>query len=224
MRDTTLPTWRIAAVTVATVLALPANCQEPLRNEKKATSEMRVFTSTDGAFQVSYPADFQVCTRGKMGPCSGSYIPLCDQDSPVCIVYPGKEFAGSNLSAAAFEAGEVTSEREAMTADVCVTPFPSTSPGAEGIPGFLISAEHPAEMIGGVLFVHGVSADAAMSHWRSVNIYLAFHKGRCFALRVSETGIDPGVTDPPTPTLTPAQRKKLEGTMSQILHSFRFLK
>lgn len=207
-------------LTAATVLSLPANSQQ-----RSSASQTKIFSSADGTFRFSYPDDFQLCTKGKMDPCNQTYIPLCGQDSLVCIVYPGKEFEGTNFGAASFEVGEVVTEQEAMTADVCVTPFPSKGlTGAEDWPEFLISAERPSEMIGGVLFVHGVSGEAAMNRSRSTDLYRAFRKQRCFSLSLSETETSPGVTDPPMKTLSPTLRKKLDGTMSQILHSFRFLK
>jgi hypothetical protein len=72
--------------------------------------------------------------------------------------------------------------------------------------------------------VHGISGDAATSRSKSVDLYCALHEQRCFELSVSETETIPAVTDPPMKTLTPAQAKGLETSMSQILHSFRFLK
>ena len=62
------------------------------------------------------------------------------------------------------------------------------------------------------------------SHWLSTNLYRAFHNKTCFELAVNQTGTEPHVTDPPMKTLTAAQQKKLERTMSSVLHSFRFLK
>jgi len=80
------------------------------------------------------------------------------------------------------------------------------------------------EMIGGVKFLHGVNGGVATGHWNGDDLYRRLHKGRCFELTIRETGINPNNTDPPTDTLTPAQQKKLDQSMSQILHSFRFLK
>jgi hypothetical protein len=118
---------------------------------------------------------------------------------------------------------EIFAEHEIMTPDVCVTPYPhKDGETVSDWPGFLISAEHPVELIGGVQFLHGVSGGAALSHSISVDLYRAFHKQRCFELSVSQTGTDPNVSDPPMKTPTPAQGKKLDQGMRLILHSFRF--
>jgi hypothetical protein len=210
---------QIALLVTATVLSLQANSQP-----RSSVAQMRNFSATDDSFQFSYPASFQLCTKGRMGPCNQSYIPVCGEDALVCVLYPSTEFVGTSFGAASFEVDEVFTQREAMTADVCVTPSPSKSPGTENWPEFLISAKHPTEVIGGVLFVRGVSGGAATSHSISIDIYRAFHSQRCFSLSLSETRTDPGVTDPPMKTLSPTQRKKLDEMMSQILHSFRFAK
>lgn len=200
-------------------LTLPSNGQQRLPVLQKKT-----FTAPDGTFQFSYPDDLQVCLEGKIEPCVHSFIPVCE-DGLVCVVYPAKQFEGTNFGAASFQVKEIHTEREIMTPDVCVTPYPQEGPtGASAWPEFMISAQRPGEMIGGVLFVHGVTGDAATSHSKSVDLYRAFHKQRCFELSVSETATEPHVTDPPMKTLTPAQQKSLDETMSQILHSFRFLK
>jgi hypothetical protein len=110
-----------------------------------------------------------------------------------------------------------------MTADVCVTPYPrKDGDRVSDWPGFLISAEHPVELIGGVQFLHGVGGGAATSHSLSIDLYRVFHKQRCFELSVSQTETEPHVSDPPMKTLTPAQGKRLDQAMSLILHSFRF--
>lgn len=209
--------WRTILLAALTLTATAQ--QRPSGNRTK------IFTAADGAFQFSYPADFQVCLAGRIDPCVQSYIPVCDQDSIICVIYPAKRFEGTNFGAASFQVTEIHTEREAMTPDVCVTPYPRDVPaGVSSWPEFMISAKHPAEMIGGILFVHGISGDAALSHSRFIDLYRAFHKERCFELSLSETETNPAVTDPPMKMLTPAQGKELEESLSQMLHSFRFLK
>jgi len=125
--------------------------------------------------------------------------------------------------AASFQVREIFAENEMMTADICVTPRPTKyGDTVSDFPSFLISAEHPVELIGGVQFLHGVTAGAATSHSISIDLYRVFHKQRCFELSVSQTETNPNVSDPPMRALTPAQGKQLDGSMSQILHSFRF--
>src|SRR5271156_2096076 len=164
------------------------------------------FTSSDGAFRFVYPADFQVCTRAKVEPCNQSFIPVCEPDSFVCVVYPAKQFEGTNFGAASFQVKEILREQEMMTADICVTPYPQKDGDrVSNWPGFLISAEHPVELIGGVEFLHGVRGGVATSHSLSIDLYRAFHKRRCFELSVSRTETDPSVSDPPMKTLTATQ-------------------
>jgi hypothetical protein len=204
----------VTTLTAMAVLALPGNPQQTA-----------IFTSTDGAFQFSYPSDFEVCTAGKLKPCiDESYIPVCEADAIVCVTYPVKQFEGSNFGAASFQVREIHYGLETMTPDGCATPHPLEEPaGVPSHPEFLISAQHPAEIIGGVLFVHGINGDAAMGHASSVDLYRAFHQKRCFELSLTETETT-AEADPPMKTLTDAQQKDVDGSLAQILHSFRFLK
>jgi hypothetical protein len=182
------------------------------------------FTNSDGAFRFVYPTDFQVCTRGKIDPCNQSFIPVCKPDALVCVVYPVEEFKDTSFGAASFQVREIFTEQEMMTADVCVTPYPrKDGDTVSRWPEFLISAEHPVEMIGSVEFVHGVNGEGATGHWSAIDLYRAFHRQRCFESSVSETGTNPNISDPPLKMLTPTQRQKLDQTMSNILHSFHFI-
>jgi hypothetical protein len=200
---------------MAALMLIPAIAQ--------TAPKTRTFTNSDGAFRFVYPADFQVCTRAKVDPCNQSFIPVCEPDAFVCVVYPAKPFKDTSFMAASFQVREIFAEHEMMTADICVTPR-RTKYGdmVSDFPSFLISAEHPVELIGGVQFLHGVSAGAATSHSISIDLYRAFHKQRCFELSVSQTETNPNVSDPPMKTLTPAQAKKLDQRMTLTLHSFRF--
>ena len=206
----------MAVVMAAALLPLGADAQQ------RAMNQSTTFTAPDGAFHFSYPKDFQVCTTDKMQSCGQSFIPVCAEDALVCVVYPAEEFKDTNFEAAAFQVREIF-RQENMTADVCVTPYPRKDGGTvSDWPEFLIFAKRPVEMIGGVDFLHGVNGGAATSHSFGVDLYRALHRDRCFELSISEAATEPHVTDPPMNTLTPAQRKKLDQTMSDILHSFRF--
>jgi len=176
------------------------------------------FAASDGAFNFSYPRGLQVCTSGKISPCIQTYIPVCDGDALVCVVYPSEPLKDTSFGAAAFQVREI-SRTERMTPDVCLTPYPRED---GGWPEFLVSAKHPLELIGTTRFLHGEKGEAALGHSKSTDVYRGFHKGRCFELSVSETGTDPYVSDPPLKVLTAAQRNKLDDTMSRILHGFRF--
>ncbi len=195
----------------------------PLANCQQRSQRDSVFISADSTFQFSYPSNFQICKAGNMGPCEKSFIPACDSDALICVVYPTEAFAGNGLEAAAFQISEIHDNRQEMTADVCATPYPpKTEAGVSEWPEFMISAKHPTEMIDGVLFVHGTIGDGATSHWHSVDLYRTFHRGRCFELALSEAGTDPGVSDPPEKPLSLQQQKSLDAGLSRILHSFRF--
>jgi hypothetical protein len=216
-------TWRMIEMLV---LAVPTDSQ------RLPSAHPAVFTSTDGTFQFSYSVDFQVCTAGKMEPCRNrSYVPPCEVDAIVCAVYPDGQFEGTNFGAAAFQVREINSkrytnsERYTMTPNLCVTPFPEENGPGDFYPWpeFQISAQHPQENIGGVVFVHGISGDAGMNHYHSVDLYRAFHEKRCYELSLSESWAT-GVSDPPMKTLTHAQQKDVDESLSQILHSFGFIK
>lgn len=200
-------------------------CLSPLANAQQRVSanETTTFTAADGAFRLSYPKDFQVCTQGKIEPCIHSYIPACHEDALVCVVYPAERFKDTSFGAASFQLREIF-RMEKMTPDVCVTPYPRKVSATvfSGWPDFHVSAEHPLERISGLQFLHGIRGEGATGHWMSVDLYRAFHKQRCFELSVSQTGINPLLSDPPMKTLTPTQQKDLDETMSRILHSFRF--
>ncbi len=183
----------------------------------QAARKTSTFTSRDGVFRFVYPSDFQVCTKGKLEPCSYTYMPVCVEDALVCVLYPEQKFKGTNFGAASFQVREILKGSiPPNSADYCVTPE------TQDHPGFMISAEHPTAVIGGISFIHGNSDGAAMGHSNETQVYRAFHKGRCFELSVSETETDPDMSEPRMKTLTPAQNKDIEQTMSKVLHSFRF--
>ena len=208
--------WRILMVlTTVTLLVHMANSQHPVSVDQNTT-----FTASDRAFWFSYPSDFQFCKAVQIAPCRQSFIPACEDDALVCVMYPTKRFGDTNIGAVSFQVREIHIEDEMMTPDICATPRPTQD--STPYPDFLVSAEHPVEMIDGFQFLHGVTGDAATSHSLGVDLYRRFHKQRCFELRVSTSATSPAVTDPPIKTLSPAQQKQLDQSMSQILHSFRF--
>ena len=195
--------WRMITMLGATAVL---GIADPFLSDVRRPIQ-QCFRSADGTFYFSYPSDFQVCTTGKIEPCIHSYMPVCQQDAIVCVVYPAKQFENTNFGTAAFQVREIHTEREMMTPDLCVTPNSTeSSEWAE----FEISAQHPAEKIGGVLFVHGTSGEGGMSHWSSVDIYRAFHQQKCYELSLSESGTDLDVYDPPKKPLTDSQQKEVD--------------
>ena len=207
--------------TLVLLVAVAWLLQAANAQQRASAGQSTTFTAPDGAFRFSYPNDFQVCTKGEIQPCIQSFIPVCEQDALVCVIHPAEAFKDTSFESASFQVREIVTTREQMTADICVTPYPRED---DPWPEFLISAEHPAEMIGGVQFVHGAEDGVATGHSKDTELYRAFHNQRCFELSVSQTGSNPMISDPPLKTLTPAQQKKLDETMSDILHSFRFTK
>jgi hypothetical protein len=179
----------------------------------QSTDHFKTYTSPDSAWRFTYPGDFPLCTKDNLEPCNTTYIPLC-QDPLVCVLYRG-DFGDTTFEGAGFQVREIKTKNGEPTADICVSPSAEDS--------FLISAEQPVETIGGIRFVHGISGGAAMGHSNSVDLYRAFHNGRCYELSTSETATNPMVYDPPKKALMPSQEKKVSDAMSEILHSFRFL-
>lgn len=204
------PRRMIATVAAAAALTVPTDSQS------RTINHGAIFTSTGDTFQFSYPDNFKVCTAGKMKPCRlTSYTPPCNEDAIVCVLYPEREFEGTNVGSAGFQVREIRAQGEVMTPDVCVTPNENE---------FLISARHPEEVIGGVLFVHGIVSEAAAGNSAWGDVYRTFHRQKCYELRLGESESDPKNYDPPIRTLTQAQHKDVTDSLSRILHSFKFLK
>jgi len=63
-----------------------------------------------------------------------------------------------------------------------------------------------------------------MSHSKIVNLYRTFHRNKCYELSISQSYVDAEAFDPPRKTLTKEQQKRVDDSLSQILHSFRFLR
>jgi hypothetical protein len=136
MEPTNTRWWRKLAVLMAVALLVQmANSQERLSVPQTTT-----FTAPDRTFLFSYPSDFQVCKAGKIEPCLQSFMPVCEGDALVCVIYPTKQFEGTNFGAASFQVREIHRE-EMMTPDVCATPYPlMDSSGPWRWPEFFVSA------------------------------------------------------------------------------------
>jgi hypothetical protein len=205
------------------MLAVPSVIGIPVKANRRAPVPPTLYSSPDGTFQISYPGNFLVCTAGKMEPCVlQSYIPPCDEDALVCVVYPKKKFEGTTFESAAFEVREIHRSLEEMTPDVCVTPSAKRDEGERFSNS--VSAQRPEEMVDGVLFAHRQSGGVALGHSGNIDLYRAFHRTTCYELSLMETEGSPGNFDPPGKTLTRAEKKDMDDSLSKILHSFRFLK
>lgn len=203
------------AVTALTFLALSLLISAFGQTARKTST----FTSPDGAFRFQYPSDFQLCAKGKIDDCMRStIIPVCETDALVCILHPSKAFEGTSTSGVGFQVREVLyNGYPPPTADQCVTPK-----GDEYSENFYISAEHPVEAINGVSFLHGINGSAAGGNSSFTDLYRAFRKKRCFELSSSSSGANPDIAEPPLKTITSVQQRKVDQTMFDILHSFRF--
>jgi hypothetical protein len=138
--------WRTLAVLTAVALLAPGAHSQ----QRGSVPQTTTFAAPDGAFSFSYPDNFQVCTVGKIDACAAqSFIAICEDDALVCVIYPAKQFEDTNFGAASFQVREIKREEAMMTPDICVTPYPAIdSNGPERYPDFLVSAEHPVELIG----------------------------------------------------------------------------
>src|SRR5450631_805773 len=149
--------WLSLITLLAGAYAVPAQTppQKPVRH-------LKTFTSTDGTFQFSYPSTFETCTKGNIRQCLHSFIPPCNEDAIVCVVYPTDQFKNSNVDEVAFQVREIPHDLVPLTPDECVTPLPPKTQDKWSLyPEFYISSEHPQELIGGIVFVHGFYGDGA---------------------------------------------------------------
>jgi hypothetical protein len=165
------------------------------------SAQQKLFTSPDSSFRFAYPKWFPLCTT-EVESCTRSYIPACNHDAMVCVVYPTDAFKGTNFGSAGFQVRVIPKKSPFWidSADLCATPMPVLDGEGRAQPytDFLISAEHHGETIGGTLFVHGVSARAAMSHSASTDLYRAFRNGKCYELSVTLTESTYEVYEPGT--------------------------
>jgi hypothetical protein len=156
----------LAVLATVAFLSPMANSQQRLSVPQTTT-----FTAPDRGFQFSYPSDFQICTAVKIAPCLESFMPVCEDDALVCVIYPAKRFENTNIGAVSFQVREIRREGAMMTPDICVTPYPIVdSTGPERYPDFLVSAEHPVEMIGGPSF----STDSLVTLRQAIRLALTY--------------------------------------------------
>ena len=158
--------------TVMLLMMLGCFVQLASSQQRPSLNQATTFTSPDGTFSVSHPKDFRFCKRVGTAPCVESYIPVCDDDAIICIVYSPPEFKNTNFAAATFQVRKITRMGD-MTPNVCVTPYPRKDGNAvSDWPEFQVLAEHPIENIDGVQFLHGISggaATSALAHHRSIS-------------------------------------------------------
>jgi hypothetical protein len=137
-----------------------------------------------------------------------SYIPVCHDDSIVCVTFPPDPYKGTNFGAASFEVTMVN----ANTRRACLNPE--------------ISPEHPGRTINGVQFAHIAEVGAAMSHIGESNLYQGFKNGKCYALAIAITFTDFAVYSPPVAIkeFTNQDKEHVLLEMTRLLDSFKILR
>lgn len=113
----------LLARTFAVLIGIAFLAQMAASKQQESVTKTTIFAAPDGAFQFSYPSDFEVCTRGNVDPCVKTYIPVCEGNSIVCVVYPAKQFGDTSFGAASFQVKELVRPNTYMTPDICVTPY-----------------------------------------------------------------------------------------------------
>jgi len=144
----------------------------------------RTYISPDRSFELRLPAGFGVET-GKQKP-SRSYIPVCHDESLVCITFPPGRYTGTNFGDASLEVTLLP----AKTAQACLSALPDAS--------FQIAAKNPSRAIDGARFLHALIGGAAMSHEITGDQYRNFKNGKCYRLSLQITFTNFQVYDPGT--------------------------
>jgi hypothetical protein len=227
MRSTRGVIWMFAILLSAVAVWLP-----PAAGQNRPSPSVRreSFTSPEGVFHFSCPSDFPLCPAGDIRQCVHSYIPTCEEAAVACVAYPRDAFNGTNVQGAGFQVKEIIKKIGGHAAPLgsageCVNPRPVIEGTGlvEPYTDFVISVDHPVEVIGSVSFIHGVIDDAAVGTYSNADLYRAFHAGRCYELRVTTARSAYEAYDPGTiKKFTSADEKTVLSSMSEILHSFRF--
>jgi hypothetical protein len=151
---------------------------------------------------------------------SRSYIPVCHDDSLVCITFPNGEYKGTTFEDASVE---VTVLAAAKTAKACLTPGendPSMSPDGE----FQIDRKSPKRVINGANFLHASRGGAGMNHHIGTDRYRGYLNGRCYELALNVTSSGFGAYDPGAiKEFTRRDEKHVRAKFTRILDSFRLL-
>jgi hypothetical protein len=191
-----------------------------MQQSMNAQSSIKTFTAPANTFSFMYPADFRVCTSSKMEDCRGeAFIPPCDEDSIVCVIYPKEKLSGTNFEGAGFQVRTVRYDPgHPNTPNECVTPR-GEQPGNN--PEFLISASTPTRRVGPVRFIHGVSGGVATGHYSFMDVYRYFHKKSCYEITWSVSALNRGVLEDPD-SIREFNRAQVVRAFSAMLDSFRF--
>src|ERR1700751_1968501 len=63
----------------------------------------RTFVSPDKTFELRIPSDYAVYTGRNVARGNKSYMPICESDAFVCVVYKGARYEATNFQAAGVE-------------------------------------------------------------------------------------------------------------------------
>ena len=193
------------------------------QNRSTAHPELTSFTDPDKFFEIRYPKSLLVCShRDGENPdvwspdsCI-SDIPVCDNSGHAgnvlaCLAYPGGEFKGSELQAAAFSLSHI----ESLNADECAKKWARSD-----------TANIHSEEIHGLKFQVGHAVETGNSHAADESMYRIFHKHACYELDVNlAIAQDSAFAAEDAPRkLTAAERDQIRNVLMQALDGFRFLK
>jgi hypothetical protein len=177
-----------------------------------------IYLSPDRSFQLSVPPGYSVQTGNRKS--SNSYIPICHDDSLVCITFPPGHYTGTTFEGASVEVTLLPPK----TSQACMNPGTfelSTHPDA----AFQIDAKSPTRVIDGAPYWHASVGAGASSHQVVGDVYRGYRNGRCYelALRVTFTNFaayPPGAIK----EFTSQDQKRLAEQLRRILDSFRSLR
>ncbi len=208
-------TKAIAATLFFWTLILSTSASLALSSEPPS---QRKYISRDRSFELSVPSRYGVHT-GKEKP-SRSYIPVCHDESLVCITAPRGEYEGTTFGDASLEVTLLT----AKTMKACLSPGKyESSTSRDAL--FKIDAKDPSRVINGTRFVHASVSAAAMSHDIAIDLYRGYENGRCYELALQMTFTNFNAYPPGAmKEFTKQEQKQVHAQLEQILDSFRSLK
>jgi hypothetical protein len=192
-----------STVTLSLVIIV-ALCQAT--TPQNVTSDWKSYSNHDFGFTLRYPKDFTVC-EGGLDYCEitwRSYIPVCDDNTIDCFVYTGKEYEGTNFSAAALSVNVL---RDKRTEQACNEMDMGSNP-------------IKTKTINGVLFHYGMAGGAAAGNWADWAKYRAFYDQVCFELAANTSGVNLGGFEPGT--IKEFDEAKLDKEFDAMLNTFRF--
>jgi hypothetical protein len=87
------------------------------------------------------------------------------------------------------------------------------------------ATKDPTKIINRVRFLHGISTGAALGHYMFSDVYRAFHRSKCYELRINITSTEFSNFEPgAVKEFTRRDEQRVRNELTTILNSFRFLK